>query len=357
MVWLNRGESSQPDATEEAAEGSNEDAVAADAPADAPAENTPAEATDAPAPDAAAFVSPSLDRVVWTTLAPSTLEELAKTWVIPRDVLDKLNPELSATTALPAGTKVVVYTRSMGPGISIGPPNDGRLTQGVPLPENPAWRLPEDRSRAFAAADTLTSLLAALQAQAEQFPGAEPVQVGELSARRGGQIYGHQSHQTGIDVDIRLIRDPKGDGFDAARNWFLVKTLIDGGDVRAIFLNVSQQSWLREAAKADVGEAAMADYFAYISHEPGHTIHMHVRFRCPESDKRCVGFAQGETTEADPRVSKLPPGFGGKPGSKLGGKTTTTPGVLRPKSPPRTTTTTKPPPAKPAGTKSKLPGR
>jgi murein endopeptidase len=87
----------------------------------------------------------------------------------------------------------------------------------------------------------------------------------------------------------------------------------------------------------------MAEYFAYISHEPGHTIHLHVRLRCPAADKRCVGFAQGETTEADPRVRKLPPGFSGKPAGPR-----PTPGVLRPRAPPRTST--------PGASKSKLPG-
>ena len=355
LIWFNRGDGE--DATEAVADSQPDDGTQAAGPP--AAEDGPEGAADPPdKPPAAAadFVRPTLDQVTWTTLSPASLEDLSKLWVIPRDTLDKLNPDLAAKGQLPTGTKVVVYVKAMGPGISIGPPNDGRLVQGVPLPESSAWRLPEDHSRAFAAADTLQSLLTGLSAEAEQYPGAEPIQIGELSQRRGGQIYGHQSHQTGIDVDIRLIRKADGDGFDPARNWFLVKTLIDGGDVRAIFLNVSEQSWLREAAKADVGEAAMADYFAYISHEPGHTIHMHVRFKCPEADKRCQGFAAGETTEADPRVNKLPPGFGK---STVKTKGTTKPGVLTPKAPPRTSVPSKPASTKPKPrtTKSKLPGR
>jgi|GEM_PF-1909667 len=272
--------------------------------APAPAEPVP-DTSDEGAPEPPREVPVGLDKVVWTTADGSTLSDLSKRWSIPRDTLTALNPKLAAD--IPAGTKVVVYSAAAGASVSIGPPNDGRLVRGVPLPEGRAWLPPEDRGRAFGTSETVAAVLAALQAYAQKFPDAAPIQMGDLSARRGGKIYGHQSHQSGRDVDIRLIHAADGESFDPTRNWFLVKTLIDGGDVRAIFLNRTEQAWLRAAAVDDVGEAQAQRYFSLISHEPGHTIHMHVRYACAKQDKRCVGYSMPDTDEQDPKKgAKLP---------------------------------------------------
>ncbi|HHM12108.1 MAG TPA: hypothetical protein ENJ16_01040, partial [Planctomycetaceae bacterium] len=259
--------------------------------------------------------TPSFDTISWTTTAPASVQELARAWSVPRDVLTKLNPELPADKQIEAGTPVVLYSQSQGASSSIGPPNDGRLIWGVPLPEDEAWTQPEDRTRAFGTTETIAAVVAGFHRYADRFPGADPIVVGDLSARRGGRIYGHQSHQSGLDIDVRLVKDSEGNGFDAERNWFLVRSLIDGSDVRAIFLNRTEQTWLREAAEADVGAASAAEYFALIRHEPGHTIHMHVRFACSKEDKRCVGYSLPDAGETGPpkKESKLPIGPGGKP--------------------------------------------
>ncbi len=298
---------------------------------DRPATPEPPEKSAGAAPGAAPIettpTAPSLDTIVWTTSAASTLPELARAWSIPNTVLTTLNPGLPPRGPIEAGVRVVVHSKTLGASISIGPPNNGRLTRGVPLPESKAWALPEDRGRAFATAETIAAVTAGLHVYARQYPGAEPIQIGDLSARRGGKIYGHQSHQSGLDVDIRLIKSTTDDGFDAARNWFLVKTLIVGAsgadeaaaversNVRAIFLNRTEQTWLRAAAEADVGAVLAEQYFALIRHEPGHTIHMHVRFACAEQHKRCVGYSLPDSDEQDPKpAGKLPPGSGAKPG-------------------------------------------
>lgn len=285
-----------------------------------------AEAAELDAASAGAAASPlSLDAIAWTTEAPTTLEELSGTWSIPRDVLVGLNPDLSPQDQLAVGTKVTVYADTLGQSYAIGPPNDGKLIRGVPLPENAAWTLPDDRGRAFATAATIARLTAGLEAYAAQFPQADPVDIGDLSARRGGQIYGHQSHQNGLDVDIRLVLDSTGESFDAERNWFLVKSLVDAGNVRAIFLNAREQTWLREAAESDVGAESVQDYFAFISHEPGHTIHMHIRFACPDGQGRCVSFSQPDTAEQDGKTKKLPTKLP-RPGAKPGRGSTKLPG-------------------------------
>lgn len=305
--------------------GGDDDVEAVAEETETPAAETPAASEAAPKPDAKPTAAPprkrrpvpSLDQVSWTVEAPSTLKDLSVAWSVPQDVLTKLNPKLPKRKTIEAGRQVVVHAKSLGASASIGPPNNGRLIWGVPLPENEAWTAPEDRTRAFATAETIASVVSGFYAYADQFPDAAPIVVGDLSARRGGKIYGHQSHQSGQDIDIRLVRDSAGDGFDAHRNWFLVKTLIDESEVRAVFLNRTEQTWLRAAAVADVGAASAGRYFELIRHEPGHTIHMHVRFACSKEDKRCVGYSLPDTEEEDSKKvnklpSKLPTGPGGK---------------------------------------------
>jgi murein endopeptidase len=315
------------DAEDEPAEASasspSEPAPSAPDPSDAEVREEPARAKPAPK----APVSPvSLARIEWTATSSGPLDDLARSWSIPRDTLASLNPQLARAARVDAGTKVVVYaSASAGASASLGPPNDGRLVGGVPLPEGPAWAMPEDRTRAFATAETIAAVTAALQAYGARFPNTTPIQMGDLSARRGGRIYGHQSHQSGRDVDIRLVMDDAGERFDADRNWFLVKTLVDTSDVRQVFLNRSEQAWLRAAADADVGAAKAQAYFDLIDHEPGHTIHMHVRFACAREDKRCVGYSLPDTDEKD----KVTPGK--IPGTAPKGGASKVPGI-RPKS-------------------------
>ena len=202
---------------------------------EAPMAETP-EVAEVPSPAPAepaevpkrALTPRSLETIRWTTETAATLDELARIWTIPTETLVALNPELSVEQALEAGTKVVVYSHTQGPSASIGPPNDGKLVGGMPLPEGKAWSMPDDRGRAFATTETIAAIVAGFEAYGRAFPEAAPIQVGDLSARRGGSISGHQSHQTGRDVDIRLVLAEAGEGFDGARTWFLVKTLIDG---------------------------------------------------------------------------------------------------------------------------------
>jgi murein endopeptidase len=291
----------------------------------------------------------SLERITWTVATPATtLEQLAQAWGIPRDTLVALNPKTSTTEPLAAGTHVVVHSGPITGSESVGPPNDGRLVGGIPFPEGRTWLLAPDRSRAFGTGETIVAVLAALDADAAKFPDAAPIQLGEISARKGGPIYGHQSHQAGRDIDIRLAVTKERDRFDPERNWFLIKTLIESGEVVKIFLNRSQQGWLRTAAEADVGIEAADRYFAIISHEQGHTIHIHVRFRCPDNDYRCVAYSLDETpAEVAKVLVKLPKGSGGANIVRKKGKLP----VLRPKTKPRTPTK----PTKPSG--GKLPGK
>lgn len=289
--------------------------------------------TQPPAPPVDVDRPRSLNEITWTVATPSTIDQLEQAWSLPRESLIAMNPKLPTDETLAPGTRVVVHKGAIDKSESVGPPNDGRLINGVPFPEGRTWLLAPDRTRAFGTGELLVNVLAALDGYAETNKSAPPIQLGEISARKGGPIYGHQSHQAGRDIDIRLVIEASGERFDAALNWSLVKTLLDGGQVVAIFLNRTQQVWLRAAAEADVGIDAAAQYFALIKHEPGHIIHIHVRFRCPDSDHRCVAYSLDETdAEVAKKLSKLPSKGGGGGGLiKKKGKLPT----LKPKTGPR----------------------
>ncbi len=229
------------------------------------------------------------ETITWKTESASTMRDLSRAWGIRQTTLAKLNPNVAPDARIAAGTSITVYSRSRGADVSVGAPNAGRLVYSVPLPEDPAWVLARGRQRAYGTTETIENLTTALSAYARRFPAAPPVEVGDISAHRGGKISSHNSHQSGRDADIMLVRSPTtaASRFSPERNWFLVKTLIDQGDVQTIFLNASEQRWLRSAAVADVGATRATEYFTRIRHERGHNEHMHVRFGCPQDQRRC----------------------------------------------------------------------
>jgi hypothetical protein len=86
-----------------------------------------------------------------------------------------------------------------------------------------------------------------------------------LDSRRGGKVSSHQSHQSGRDVDILLVRADGDDDaaaggpYDPARNWSLVRALLHQGTVQRTFLNARSQRRLKAAASthpADTGASA-----------------------------------------------------------------------------------------------------
>lgn len=156
---------------------------------------------------------------------------------------------------------------------------------------------------AFGTSHTIKAIKSAISRYAQQkgTKGGPPIHVGDISARGGGPLRGHKSHQKGLDVDIGLVLrgDDAGevrfltgraDNLDIARTWTLLKAFIDTNEVRAIFLDYGLQKLLYEhAKKKGVREATLDELFQYprgkgrsfgtIRHWKGHRDHFHVRFR------------------------------------------------------------------------------
>jgi penicillin-insensitive murein endopeptidase len=201
---------------------------------------------------------------------------------------------------------------------STGLPWDaGGLRNGVLLRESQHVRyVGEYRAGGrFYGTTELVSLIERAAARvAQRLPGAR-LSVGELSARRGGRIDGHRSHQNGRDADISFYMvDAGGDPFDPfgfagfdrnglglppnesltfddARNWELVARLVADPDARVQFIFVGDALRRRLLATARRRRAPRSvvtraeQLLVQPSHGHPHRNHFHVRIYCPPSDR------------------------------------------------------------------------
>jgi murein endopeptidase len=251
-----------------------------------------------------------LSQVHWTVPKTMAVSDLASRWGMPARQLRGLNPSLRGKSRVQAGTELRVYDAERGePTRSLGAPNRGKLEHGVPLPEGDIWRLRQRRTRVYGGTVMVESLLKAFEAYGAEFPDGPEIRLGDLSDRNGGRLAPHKSHRTGRDVDIGYILLPGTRGerywqradeqsFDVEKNWFLVKALIETGNVQQIFMSARLQVLLLPLAERELSPEQVARYFrrqnpdprspSVIKHWKGHLDHMHVRFRCEEGNARCV---------------------------------------------------------------------
>jgi LysM repeat protein len=180
--------------------------------------------------------------------------------------------------------------------MSFGATNGGMLMNGVQMPTGERWEL-IDPARAWGTQETVDAIVRCIDAVHEQFPDSPKMQIGHISARRGGALSPHVSHQAGRDVDVSYfytspvrwyVRAHAGN-LDRARTWAFVRALIVETDVEMILIDGGLQRLLREHA-LQIGEDPgwVDDVFrggsgrpALIRHARGHANHIHVRFYSP----------------------------------------------------------------------------
>ena len=179
--------------------------------------------------------------------------------------------------------------------LSIGVPGRSILFNGVSLPPNPRWEVARNADT-WATSETVASIQAAVDTVYEIYPDTTPITIGDISAKEGGHLKRHQSHQGGRDVDFGFYykdtRTPwftpgNARNFDGARNWALVRALVTRTDVEAILLDTRVQRILYQYA-VSIGEDkqwldrifgfARGSREALIVHVVGHQTHFHVRF-------------------------------------------------------------------------------
>lgn len=170
----------------------------------------------------------------------------------------------------------------------------------------------------FGTVELVTMIDQAARRVAERFPGSSLL-VGDLSREEGGRLTSHRSHRSGRDVDIgfyvmdeqgqpatvtRFVRFGEGgrplDGnganlrFDVARNWELLRHMLEYPDARIQYVFVYQplaDLMLAHGETQGVPEETMARARQILSgeHRSGrHDNHFHVRIHCPAGDDGCI---------------------------------------------------------------------
>ncbi len=196
-------------------------------------------------------------------------------------------------------------------GISVGPPDAGRLINGVQIPEGDGYRLRFPES-AYGSTHAVTQLVSGMRAFRDATSWTGEIAIGAMSRSRGGPLGSHASHQSGRDVDIRLPRRAGVSSWasltpsrvDWTATWDLVVALASV-DTQVIFLEYKAQRRLYRAAVASGASAEALDALlqyprgsharrGLVRHADGHDKHLHVRFGCGPCETECVEQSMGE---------------------------------------------------------------
>lgn len=204
--------------------------------------------------------------------------------------------------------------RRLAGSLSTGNASSGHLSGAVSLPldGDHIFVLPSNIPReAYYATEELRSLMIAVADDlAQAYPGSR-LPLGDGSARHGGDIPHHGSHNSGRDIDIPFLEqrldgsrtetddfrifDEQGRAgrrlFDVERNWLVVRSVIERsqGRVQWIFVARTLRRLLLEHARA-IGEdpeiiARASDLLWQPSQAGAHDDHFHVRIFCSPRDR------------------------------------------------------------------------
>jgi len=213
------------------------------------------------------------------------------------------------------------------PGLTgtIGAPGSGVQTDGIELPlSGPGFvRFRPQGTNHFGRPHLVSALVRIARDLENEAPGAPPLVIGDLSARHGGKIDGHQSHRSGRDVDILFqFVTPAGarvtapgfvhvgpDGlahvfdtgellrFDVEHQWRLVRALVTAPEIGVQFMFVSRtiEALLVDYALARGEPLDLVLRAQSVMFEPGdslsHDDHVHMRIACSpeEMERGCIG--------------------------------------------------------------------
>lgn len=208
----------------------------------------------------------------------------------------------------------LIISAAFGQSRPVGKPNDGILIDGECLPQEGEgyMQLFRETERIWGTQPMISMLKETASDISRRYPGRDRLQVEDISAKEGGDIDGHGSHENGLDVDIGYFKangiehDPKKTGqtyapsmvegnrpsanFDVERNWELMKALHRHGKVQKIFMDDVLKKELCNYAKSKKDYASNISVFRSIRHETNHADHIHVRLRCPATAKKCINL-------------------------------------------------------------------
>ncbi|HWO11081.1 MAG TPA: penicillin-insensitive murein endopeptidase, partial [Polyangiaceae bacterium] len=187
-------------------------------------------------------------------------EEIARDVELPDDAEDagerpwltgKAGPDIDVVHPLAALDdqqleELVLRDPSALGAMSVGAPNAGALFNGIQLEESPLWKL-ADPEHAWGTRESIDFVVHAIKRVNEYFPGSPILYVGDFSARSGGKLRPHQSHQSGRDVDLGYYystgpawyKRATAKTLDRARTWTLLEVLLKETRVEYVFMDRS----------------------------------------------------------------------------------------------------------------------
>lgn len=209
--------------------------------------------------------------------------------------------------------------------MSVGEPNRGALFNGIHFEESPMWKL-ADPDHSWGTRESIDFVVHAITRVNEAFPDTPILYVGDFSARSGGKLRPHKSHQSGRDVDLGYYyttgpawyRIANSRNLDRARTWKLLETLLKETRVEYVFMDRSIQVLLREYALAQ-GEdpewlsrvfESRSNRDSIVRHRSGHASHLHVRFENPTAEltaRRAYALLRKAGVVGGGRKKRLPP--------------------------------------------------
>ena len=225
----------------------------------------------------------------------------------------------------------------LAPGLhgTVGVPNRGVLTESQELPvRGPGFVRYRPMSSHYFGSPRLVRALQNAAADVRRLaPGGAPLSIGDLSAKTGGRIPGHDSHRSGRDVDLLIlvttpagasVQSPgfvrfEGDGLarvdgtsdyvriDIERQWLLLRSLLTSPeiDVQFMFVCHELEALLIDHARALGEPDALVWQAETVMLEPSdslrHDDHVHLRIACAP-DEGVAGCSGG-----GPRWQWLPP--------------------------------------------------
>ncbi len=265
-----------------------------------------------PHPEPATWVEQAREpkEVTYTVRHGGSIKNVANLFKIFHHEIQSLNPGVDLERTLPPQTRVVVYRKPEGArSESVGLPSAGSLEGGVPMTEGPGRQLKAIPWKSWGTAHTVALLDRVLRQWAAE-GHTQPILVGNMSARTGGRLEPHSTHQSGRDVDLGYPqklpaseelnwREMNEVNLDRDETWALLELLVQTGKVECIYIDRSIQKLLYDhaIAKGIMSKRALREWMEYprpsgtdgtlIRHVKGHSDHLHVRFACQPDEPRC----------------------------------------------------------------------
>jgi len=195
--------------------------------------------------------------------------------------------------------------------LSVGHPNAGWQARAAKLKPRKGLQIKKSsRKHCYGHPSLVKMLYRSSRDIARAAPGSVMV-VGDLSAKKGGPLAGHQSHQSGRDVDIAFYakdkkgksvvldkfvafdrhgkaKDRSGRVFDDHRNWLLVQSWLRDGraGLSHIFVSRALRGRLLRYAQSRKSFRKYVPRAEKLLKQPedstAHDDHFHVRIACPK---------------------------------------------------------------------------